>query len=220
MILLLDKPNQLCNRIWSQAPLIALCLKENRKIIIPTFGKYASLFDNLNKAKNVHFINHKSTLSLMILRALYKCFKLIPQSLLALFNVFIGFKNSAKYPPALNFLKSSRKVHFVTGWNTRSFNKQLQANHQKLIEIYAPKSCSKIKVEQLFTAIRTHCKLIVGVHMRKGDYSQWQNGKYYFNNAVYSAYMHQIQTQLETKHQKPYFLISSNESVDLNEFPV
>jgi len=51
---------------------------------------------------------------------------------------------------------------------------------------------------------------IVGVHIRRGDYKFWQDGKYYFSDDIYLKYIDGINNML--KH-KCVFVIFSNENI-------
>lgn len=57
---------------------------------------------------------------------------------------------------------------------------------------------------------------VIGVHIRRGDYRYWQNGKYYFSDDVYQNYMDNLTEKVAVhSHKKPFFIIFSNEPVSL-----
>lgn len=223
MILLLDKPNQLCNKIWSQAPLIAFCLAEGGEMIIPSFGSYSPLFDNLNKKKNIHFSANKDRIYPVLLSGMVKCLKIIPEFLLNRFNVYLDPDRTVKQSYFRSLVRDKKKILLFSGWNRAAFNQQMQKYHHKLREIYLPNSVSKAKVDQEMAFISAKYELIIGVHIRRGDYRKWQNGKYYFDNVVFRQYMEQLGSEIENRGLKCCFLICANEPVylaDLKPFQV
>ena len=55
MIVIYDRKNQLCNRIWSFVPLISYCIANNTKITILFFGECVHYFANVNIIKKHTF---------------------------------------------------------------------------------------------------------------------------------------------------------------------
>jgi hypothetical protein len=72
------------------------------------------------------------------------------------------------------------------------------------------------KVESMINTIREHADLVIGVHIRHGDYKTFYDGKYYYTLVEYHQFMLQIQKLYE--HKKIAFFISSNESFSLEIF--
>ncbi len=58
---------------------------------------------------------------------------------------------------------------------------------------------------------------VVGVHIRRGDYRTWQNGKYFFADEVYQQYLLEMTSQLKQIHKEPFFVIFSNEDISIKE---
>src|SRR5665647_65103 len=55
MIIIRDKPGQLCNRLWSYSFFIAYGLENDVKVYVPNFKEYESLFENLDKFPKIRF---------------------------------------------------------------------------------------------------------------------------------------------------------------------
>lgn len=53
----------------------------------------------------------------------------------------------------------------------------------------------------------------VGVHIRRGDYRGWNNGKYYYDDEVYNDKIEQFANLF--KNKKILFILFSNEKVTL-----
>jgi hypothetical protein len=89
------------------------------------------------------------------------------------------------------------------------------ANHQAEIREYfkikpeiEEKCCKKI------AKIRCDNKLLVGVHIRRGDYKTFHEGVWYYSNADYLRWM----KDLSSKNSKARFVLFSNEPIDVCEF--
>ena len=52
----------------------------------------------------------------------------------------------------------------------------------------------------------------VGVHVRRGDYATWFNGKYFYDNTIYYRWMKSLASQLGN----PVFIICSNEKINFD----
>ena len=56
MLILKDKPGQLCNRLWAFSPFISDALENNYKVKILHFYDYYEYFENLESFNNLSFI--------------------------------------------------------------------------------------------------------------------------------------------------------------------
>lgn len=75
----------------------------------------------------------------------------------------------------------------------------------------------KTRVDLALAAIRSENDLLVGVHIRRGDYISWRNGDYYFDDSTYyKAAISAINILGESEHVR--FVICSDEQIDINHF--
>jgi hypothetical protein len=58
--------------------------------------------------------------------------------------------------------------------------------------------------------------MVVGIHIRRGDYAFWHNGRFFYELETYHQFMLQIQQLYDDK--KVSFFISSNEDFSLDIF--
>ncbi len=59
---------------------------------------------------------------------------------------------------------------------------------------------------------------IIGVHIRKGDYRQWADGRYFFRDAEWADFLQEYSARFGLSPQNTKFFIFSDESVDLSVF--
>ena len=56
--------------------------------------------------------------------------------------------------------------------------------------------------------------ILIAVHIRRGDYSWWRGGKFYFEDDVYKKYMSDLSQKIaETSQKQQFFIIFSNDIV-------
>ncbi len=72
------------------------------------------------------------------------------------------------------------------------------------------------KVDRTLSTIRESADLIVGVHVRHGDYATFMNGKYYYSIKQYARMMKNIADQVPGR--RVAFLVCSNVPLDRREF--
>lgn len=63
-------------------------------------------------------------------------------------------------------------------------------------------------VDKVAGELRRDSDLVVGIHMRQGDYEFWQDGKFFYSSSQYAALMHRIVEQFPA--QKIKFLLCTN----------
>ena len=73
-------------------------------------------------------------------------------------------------------------------------------------------------VDALIARCRRTATVLVGVHIRRGDYATFADGQYYYDNPAYARFLRALLPQLgaETRVE---FLLCSDETLDLAAFP-
>ena len=82
--------------------------------------------------------------------------------------------------------------------------------------IFRPKDEIMNKVEKTISEMKQSADLVVGVHIRRGDYATWNNGRFFYELEEYHQFMRRIQHVYRNK--RVAFFISSNEDFSLNIF--
>ncbi|MFO0212522.1 MAG: alpha-1,2-fucosyltransferase, partial [Pseudanabaena sp.] len=117
-----------------------------------------------------------------------------------------------------NFLnKVNNKVLLADGWLFRdevNFNK-----HKDLIrEYFTPDQEIINTINQLISECKKKSDVIIGIHIRRGDFYLWEGGKYYFHDDVYIDKMEQIENHFNSIEKRVLFLICSNEPIQAQNF--
>jgi hypothetical protein len=195
MIIINDKPGQLCNRLWAYSFFIAYAQKHNRKIYIPHFREYRSYFNDLSVIPDVYFHNiekwpHLDVLSFHFYVFLTKVLRVISMFVnLARLRIYIDSKNwtRERWPEAV--MRQNKTILFFGSWlHPKEVSALLEAKHH-IVRLFEPKHLYRERVDQLFTDVRGHCDVLVGVHIRRTDYKNFHSGVYYYNDDIYKRYM-------------------------------
>ena len=108
------------------------------------------------------------------------------------------------------------KIVFVYGWWLRSPG--LMKKHGAKIRAYfRPVERFVNAALAVIEPLRRKADILIGVHVRRGDYSYWKGGKYYFPAERYAAWMHDLVAQFPGR--KVAFVVCSDEPRRLDEFP-
>ena len=70
----------------------------------------------------------------------------------------------------------------------------------------------------MIQAKRQEVDVLVGVHLRRTDFAEYQGGAYYFDDKAYANWMRQLTVCAELAEQRVGFLLSSDATVHLEHF--
>lgn len=201
-----DEPGQTCNLFWSYLESVSWAILNRKRVYIlwwdPSIKNYGALRHN----KYVRFPLYRPLLIKIFGEARYKRH---------LKKFFDGEK-------ARSFFTSSRgqQMGFIQGWPTREAGRYFPQVKDEALKLFRPDGIVCEKVHQAFLTARKQYCVIIGIHMRRGDYCNWREGKYFYSIDEYNGIMTRIEALFPG--QKIGFYIATNESLhsDLrpNEF--
>lgn len=206
MIIISNKPGQLGNLLMVYAHFLAYGIETNTGIINPAFYNYKPYFKTTE--------GFSFTCNYLFYKLCYVKARIL---------IRLGIKTKFVSAIALDWEEKADLEHtkelkstfcFVQGWQFRSQN--LLLKHQKNIrEFFRPGDHLQERLNQFFQKKFTDAsETIIGVHIRRGDYKNFENGKYFYSIEQYSELIRQLAHTF--KGQNPHFLICSNEA---NTFP-
>jgi len=198
MIIVKSNGGQLCNKLWSYTALISHSLKFNEKIYIVDFVEYVSLFSNLSYFSNIHFLNSKYSKRFLKL-------------------ILIILKKTRQLKE-FDVNKKTNGISSVCGWKYRSERIYLEEHKNSIRKLFTPKSDVVRRCNEVVNVVKNN-RYLVGVHIRRGDYKNFLNGVYYFENEIYKNYMNMISLVLKKMSKKDVcFVICSEDKIDLIDF--
>jgi len=116
----------------------------------------------------------------------------------------------------LDLCRIARKItkSVMDGWQYRTETALLEDYFDKIHFLFRPHPSVTQKCENLIAEFKNKGMVVAGIHIRRGDYAQFMNGMYYFDNETYIRFMRQIQNEIG---KEVCFFISSAEKITLND---
>ncbi len=198
MRIICDAPGQTCNRLWTYIASVAQCIVEHKKMVIIFFDWTIEDFPNLLHCPFIYFpLYHKWYLE----RG----------------NGWNNYKGLTwKVTHNKTWDKIFKFFGCKKGWQTRDDTRYLQQTLPELHRIFRPKAVIMDKAEAMVKEMKRHSDIVVGVHIRRGDYATWNDGRFFYELEDYHQFMLRIK-QLY-KNRRVSFFISSNETFSLDIF--
>jgi hypothetical protein len=108
------------------------------------------------------------------------------------------------------------KIIFVYGWWLRTPS-LVKKHGDKIRAYFRPVEKFENASRAAIDPLRHEADIVIGVHIRQGDYRGWKAGKYFFPVARYAAWMHELTAQFQNR--KVAFFVCSDEPRSAGEFP-
>jgi hypothetical protein len=221
MVIMGLKYGRLANRLFAFSHFIANAIEYDYKLLNPTFDEYRKYFA---ATSTDDFASHDISVKFS---KLYPIFSRII-SVIKRYN----FRNSSlhfyiesdndRIEFDLNNMDylvriKEKKFVFACGWAFRDY-KNFDKYSNILRNFFRPVSPYMENIEALLRKSKIKADVLVGVHIRKGDYKDWNGGIYYYDDDVYYDKMLQIESHLKCSGKKVSFLMCSDEKIDLSNF--
>ena len=198
MRVICDAPGQTCNRLWTYVTSVARCVAEKRRMVIIFYDWTIEDFPHLLHCPFIYFpLWHKWYL-----------------------ERGNGWNNYKGLTWKVTHNKTWDKIFsafgFKKGWDTMNDTRYLQQTKPQLQHIFQPRKDITDRAERMMAEIRLDNDLVVGIHIRHGDYKTFWDGRYYYTLEEY----HQFMLQIKALHpdKRVAFFISSNEQFDVSTF--
>lgn len=198
MRVICDAPGQTCNRLWSYLASISECYVKKKKLMIIFYDWTIEDFPNLLHCPWIYFpLWHKWYLE----RGNG-------------WNNYKGLTWKATHSERMD--KIYKALGFVKGWHTRRNTRFIAEAKTEIQRLYHPRKEITDKAESLISQLKQQSDMVIGVHIRRGDYATWNDGKFYYSLEEYHTFMLRLQEYYKDK--KIAFFISSNEDFTLDIF--
>ena len=173
MIFARDK-SQMCNNLLQYAHVYAWGREHGRKVISMRFSYKYQYF---------HICHTPLTgLGWYLLAKYMAALRLLPTA---------SFKHEDCDPVALERMMLRHRHIVVSGWFVRYYDLFLKYRQEicdlfRIDEQYTEPVKEKMKHSSLLTSLK------LGVHIRRGDYAQWHDGKYCYDDEVYARHINRF----------------------------
>ncbi len=216
-----DKFGQLANRLWGFSNFLAYGYEHKISILNPGFLEFATAFRGSSNqfvpACQVTAINHWVS----------TCAVVQPISIKLASRVldYLRHHQSLCWPISHLYIDADEHINLDTeeklgrsgitlvgGWNFRC--PQLMLKHRnQIVEYFALNDRYLRPVEQAFEKAASGGKPVFGIHVRRGDYEQFEGGRYFYPIDRYVELMRSIAERMPTA-----FIVCSDEKIDRNIF--
>lgn len=230
MLIIDYKGGQLANRLFLFAYFIANSIEYKFKLINPFFEDYAALFPAVanndypeglistrfaESKMQSDFIQHAIRGARYFSKKknghFFSCvFHSIRQTHDAVYKVFdmndAAFVNMAQ-----------QKIIFAKGWHYRDAS-NLVKHAGAIKKIFRPAEKYMQQVNAITNSARNANTLLIGVHLRKGDYANFFEGRWFYENSVYVEKMKTLKFLLQAQGKEAKFIVCSNEKINEADF--
>jgi hypothetical protein len=227
MLIIANKSGQLANRIIVFAHCIAFSQEYNMAVLGHAFDEYTDFFEGPRKGLKIkggsvsHFFDTSSFFRHKCFESFRICAKAMRKSNLNDLALIknIHLKNDEEVfllndPTNLPELKSN-KIIFLSGWGLRTKD-LIEKHHDFITNYFTPLKIYRDSAEEVVLPLKNKFKIVVGIHIRRGDYKNFLNGKYFYELETYKNAMENIARIFG--HDSTAFVICSNENIDLDFF--
>jgi len=194
-----DFDGQTCNRFWGYLDSVAWAVLNKKKVYILHWDPNIKYFDRLRNSPFVSFPFYS--------KWLVKHFG----DKKAQKYVYWLYDNMFFYWFFNNFRSVFGIIQNVRGWDTRNYTENHQKAGKAVYDLFRPNEEIKEEVDSTFEDARKNADIIVGIHIRKGDYKEWLDGKYYYEDDTYESLLAQMEHLLAPRKIK--FFIATNGKV-------
>lgn len=204
MIVISKHTNQLCNRLFTYLPVLSYAIEANEPVcFLFQYKGYNDFFPNLAKENILSYCTDGSLKASLLskffnalVRGVDKCVHLV-------------IKPGEPLP-----LKKPLGLLFNPKWKEIRYDKAYIEKHSdRLRYLFAPSKAVEDRIDDIFGHAQEDV-VTVGVHLRRGDYKTYLDGKYYYDTSVYIDYMRQMTHLLSEQGKQVRFLLCSNERLD------
>jgi len=198
MRVICDAPGQTCNRLWTYVASVAQCVAEKKRMTIVFFDWTIEDFPALLHCPFIYYPLY------------HPWFLRLPKGW--------GWYKSLTWKTTHNkfFDRLFGLLGFTKGWQTRSDTRYLKQTMPELKRLFRPKDEIMAKAEAMIDELRSEADLVVGVHIRRGDYATWHEGRFFFSLEEYHQFMLRVKACYADR--KVAFFISSNEDFPADTF--
>lgn len=237
MLVIARKDGQLGNKLLQFAQFIAVSQETGVPVCNPCFGDYAAFFETTQSDLWCRFPRSQdASLKAGATVPSWKR-KLLPRLTHRLMHLWYGMQSLGEglgWKPRLTRVVRlrpfesidlgdelalddirRRRLWVAMGW--RMSSKTLVDKHQNLIrEFFRPLSIHLQNIEQVIQETKRDADVVVGVHIRHGDYAHFEGGRFYYPLSDYRRWMDSLVQQYHS--QRVTFLVCGNGVIDHEAF--
>lgn len=233
-MIIVSKEGQLANRIVHASSFMVNAHEHNYRVKHLFFNDYYSFFSESLEKKDqpIRFWGKRSS---WVINFFQNTVSFLVKALLKLRIKRLPFFEIIKYegydqdaiPFDLNkeeyLNKAKSKLVLVHGWLFRD-RENLQTHKEVLINNWTPNNRFRENIDRYYMQYKKDHDILIGVHIRGGDYKKFEGGKWYYTQEQYYAKMKEVACLRSFSGKKVAFVICTNEKdisiLSSNDFSV
>ena len=223
------------NRLTLFANLVAYAAEHGHRLVNVTFHSYAELFETtrrdiycrypvpkqqswLDRVPGLARTIRKTRIFVHIIRRV----SLLNEKLPLFGKRVVTLREKPGQPvilletPEVQAQIREARVVLVYGWVFRA-PEAMRRQAEKVRAYFRPISECERASSEAVVSLRKESEVVIGVHVRQGDYRQWRKGSRFFTIPHYAAWMRELADQLPGRRVS--FLVCSDEPRRPEEFP-
>ena len=213
MVIVQNSSGQLGNKLLISAHITAYCLSRNEVLINTVLGHDADYFSALS------FSEHRIIVvgSRSFQRLLRLAIRVLQKAIYAFFNksLFDNHRVGWVHTELGELARKAKTCLLLEGEGFRS-TIDVHLNRQLLRKLFTPRPEHVSRVETIVSTLLKENTILIGIHLRRGDYRTWQSGKFYYDDKTYLNFIEQSKHLF--KPQNVQFCLCSDEKIDANTF--
>jgi hypothetical protein len=213
MVIVQKSSGQLGNKLLISAHAIAYCLSRNETLLNAVLGHDANYFSASFFARNRIFAVNSKRIQLL--------FSMAVRGLRQATNLFMSRPVYDEYRVGwvhteLNDLSRGRKKWLLLEGEGFRSTVDVHQNQATIRSLFMPKARYQKQVDRIIAKLKEEGTLLVGIHLRRGDYKHWKAGKYHYDDLTYMRYIEQAIRLFDTQNVR--FILCSDEPINTNLF--
>lgn len=107
-----------------------------------------------------------------------------------------------------------QRLQLVGGWSYRcnALTSRHRATFQQIYRLHRKLNHAEVLLQCSLQSAKASGAVVVGLHVRRGDYKDFQGGRYYFSNEVYAQIVTKLREYYALRGSTCWVLVCSNDS--------
>lgn len=217
-IIIAGKPGQLGNLLILFSHFITYAADKDVRVVCPALEEYCQWFEGTRKylipgyptgigSSRLSFVRH------LIFVLCNWAARMLKRLSIDNRWVKVAYLDWSERMNLDNIQSFGARYCFVNGWEFRG-QKSVAKNKAVIKGMFTPVRSVRDAVDSYMEPLKQSGCLIIGVHMRRGDYQQFLGGRYYYSIAQYQKFVVSLKALFGDSKVK--FIIFSNDPDDRN----
>lgn len=224
MFIIASKPGQLGNRLYIFAQFVGCAIENGIELMNPAFDEYASYFQGTRHDLLCRFPPRSSRLprGRLTRRLLYQASYYLARVLVRariesgrLKAISLEWEEAVDMSEPAFLETARRRLLFLQGWQFRDM-RSLKKHAAAIRDFFRPVREVGENVARLVAAARARGDVLVGLHIRRGDYRTFMGGRFFYEPDAYASVLEKVEALFPGRRVS--FLICSNEPPDAETF--